>query len=141
MVQFVVGNEGKGKTRYLLEQANAAIKEASGNVVYLDKSSSKMYELNNRIRLIDLSKYPLKSSDEFIGFICGIISQDHDLEKMFLDSFIKLSHLDDDPDKTCDCIQQLKDISKKFSVDFVLSVSLDKEELSSDLYEDILISL
>ena len=88
MVQFVVGNEGKGKTRYLLEQANAAIKEASGNVVYLDKSSSKMYELNNRIRLSDLSKYPLKSSDEFIGFICGIISQDHDLEKVYADNFL-----------------------------------------------------
>lgn len=141
MVQLIVGKKGKGKTKYLLEKVNTEIKEAEGNFVYLDKSSKHMYELNNKVRLIDVSAFPLKNSDEFVGFVCGIISQDHDLEKMFLDSFIKLSHLDDDPDKTCDCIQQLKDISKKFSVDFVLSVSLDKEELSSDLYEDILISL
>ena len=39
------------------------------------------------------------------------------------------------------CIQQLKEISRKFEVDFIISVSLDKEELNSDLYEDILISL
>ena len=49
MVQFIVGNKGKGKTRYLLDQANQTIKEIPGNVVYLDKSSRKMYELNNRI--------------------------------------------------------------------------------------------
>lgn len=141
MVQLIVGKKGKGKTKYLLEKVNSEIKEAEGNFVYLDKSSKHMYELNNKIRLIDVSAFPLKNSDEFVGFVCGVISQDHDLEKMFLDSFIKLSHLDDDPEKTADCIQQLKDISKKFDVDFVLSVSLDKEELSSDLYDDILISL
>ena len=139
MVQFVVGNEGKGKTRYLLEQANTAIKEASGNVVYLDKSSSKMYELNNRIRLIDLSKYPLKSSDEFIGFICGIISQDHDLEKVYADNFIRLAKVSDD---TLDSvISEIDNISSLYNVDFILSISKDKEELSPALQEKVIEAL
>ena len=141
MVQLIVGRKGKGKTKYLLDKVNAEIKEANGNFVYLDKSSKHMYELNNKIRLIDVSAFPLTNSDEFVGFVCGVISQDHDLEKMFLDSFLKLSHLDEDPEKTADCIRQLEEISKKFDVDFVVSVSLDKEELSSELYDDILISL
>ncbi|MBQ9322474.1 MAG: twitching motility protein PilT [Eubacterium sp.] len=139
MVQFVVGNEGKGKTRYLLEQANAAIKEASGNVVYLDKSSSKMYELNNRIRLIDLSKYPLKSSDEFIGFICGIISQDHDLEKVYADNFIRVAKVSDE---TLDSvISEIDNISSLYNVDFTLSISKDKEELSPALQEKVIEAL
>ena len=141
MVQLIVGKKGKGKTKYLLEKVNADIKEANGNIVYLDKSSKHMYELNNKIRLIDVSSFPLKNSDEFVGFICGVISQDHDLEKMFLDSFMKLSHLEEDPEQISGCIQQLKEISRKFDVEFIISVSLDKEELGSDLYEDILISL
>lgn len=141
MVQLIVGKKGKGKTKYLLEKVNAEIKEANGNIVYLDKSSKHMYELNNKIRLIDVSSFPLKNSDEFVGFVCGVISQDHDLEKMFLDSFMKLSHLEEDPEQISGCIQQLKEISGKFDVDFIISVSLDKEELGSDLYEDILISL
>ena len=139
MVQFVVGNEGKGKTRYLLEQANAAIKEASGNVVYLDKSSSKMYELNNRIRLIDLSKYPLKSSDEFIGFICGIISQDRDLEKLYLDSFLKLAHLEGK--EIAETIDELNAISEKFGVDMIISISLDQEEIPESVKPYITIAL
>ena len=50
-----------------------------------------MYELNNKIRLIDVSGFELESSGEFIGFVYGILSQDHDLEQMYLDSFLKIS--------------------------------------------------
>ena len=71
---------------------NGAIKVAEGNIVYLDKSSKHMYELNNKIRLIDVSGYPIKNADEFIGFVCGIVSQDHDLQEMYLDSFLKMQN-------------------------------------------------
>ena len=75
MVQLIVGKKGKGKTKQLLDKVNGVIKTAEGNIVYLDKSTKHMYELNNKVRLIDVSAYPLNNSDEFIGFINGIISQ------------------------------------------------------------------
>ncbi len=53
--------------------ANAAIKGASGTVVYLDKSAQHMYELNNRIRLINVNEFPITHSEGFLGFICGIL--------------------------------------------------------------------
>ena len=93
MVQLIVGKKGKGKTKQLLDKVNGAIKVAEGNIVYLDKSSKHMYELNNKIRLIDVSGYPIKNADEFIGFVCGIVSQDHDLQEMYLDSFLKNAKL------------------------------------------------
>ena len=74
MVQIIAGKKGKGKTKHLLEKANAAIKTAHGTIVYLDKSSKHMYELNNRIRLINVNEYPITSSESFVGFVCGIIS-------------------------------------------------------------------
>ena len=46
MVQIIAGKKGKGKTKHLLDMANAAIKGANGTVVYLDKSAQHMYELN-----------------------------------------------------------------------------------------------
>ena len=141
MVQLIVGRKGKGKTKHLLDKANTEIKEATGNFVYLDKSSKHMYELNSKIRLIDVSAFPLKNSDEFVGFVCGVISRDHDIETMFLDGFMKLAHLDEDPTQISDCILQLKNIGELFQVNFVISVSLDKEELDSSLYDDILLAL
>ena len=73
MVRLIVGLKGKGKTRVILDKANDEIKMASGSVVYLDKSSKHMYELNNKIRLIDVSRFPIENSDQFIGFIYNTI--------------------------------------------------------------------
>ena len=100
-----------------------------------------MYELNNKVRLIDVSLFPLKNSDEFIGFICGILSQDHDLEQMYLDSFLRLSSLEEDRTLLTDCISQLENISKLFHVDFVLSISIDKDELDASLQEKVILAL
>ena len=94
MVELIVGKKGKGKTKVLLDKVNGAVKDANGSIVYLDKSTKHMYELNNKVRLIDVSGFPVKNADEFVGFICGILSQDHDLETMYLDSFLKLSCLE-----------------------------------------------
>ena len=96
MVQLIVGKKGKGKTKHLLDKVNNEILTASGNIVYLDKSTKHMYELNNKVRLIDVSSYLISDSDEFTGFVCGIISQDHDLEQMYFDSFLKIACIKDE---------------------------------------------
>ena len=141
MIQIIAGKKGKGKTKHLLDKVNAEVKEVHGNIVYLDKSSKHMYELNNKVRLIDTSEFGLSSSDGFIGFICGIISQDHDLEQMYLDSFLRLSRLEGNEGMIDDCVSQLENVSKLFHVDFVLSVSMDKEELSAGLQEKVILAL
>ena len=61
--------KGKGKTKHLLDKANAAITEAKGSIVYLDKSSKHMYELSNKIRLINVKGFDVTDSSGFIGFI------------------------------------------------------------------------
>ena len=94
MVELIVGKKGKGKTKVLLDKVNGAVKDASGSIVYLDKSTKHMYELNNKVRLIDVSGFPVKNADEFVGFICGILSQDHDLEQVYLDSFLTTAKLE-----------------------------------------------
>lgn len=139
MVQIIAGEKGKGKTKYLLDQANAAIKDSKGSIVYLDKSSKHMYELNNRIRLINVNEYAITSSEGFLGFICGIISQDHDLETMFLDSFLKLACLEgEDIGHTVDMLEK---IGEKYHVTFVLSVSMDKEQMPENAQADVTVAL
>lgn len=139
MIQIIAGKKGKGKTKYLLDKVNSEIKSAHGNIVYLDKSSKHMYELNNKVRLIDTSEFGLVNSDAFIGFLCGIISQDHDLEQMYLDSFLKIAKLED-ADIT-ETINELDAIGQKYNVSFVLSISLDKEELPENAQSKVIISL
>ena len=139
MVQIIAGRKGKGKTKFLLEKVNSAVKEAHGTIVYLDKNTQHMYDLSNRVRLIDVFKYPIHSYEAFLGFICGIISQDHDLEQMYFDSFLKIAVLEGKDISAV--IEKLDKMSDFFQVDFILSVSMDESELPEAVKDKIIVSL
>ena len=139
MVQIIAGKKGKGKTKHLLDRANSAVKNSKGSIVYLDKSSKHMYELSNKIRLINVNEYPITSSEGFIGFICGVISQDHDLEMMFFDSFLKLACLEGED--ISETIATLEKIGEKYHITFVLSVSEDAENIPGNTRANVVVSL
>ncbi len=127
MVQLIVGVKGEGKTKKMLDYVHDAMKTATGNIVYLDKSSQNIHELDNKVRLINVTEYPIRNTDQFLGFICGICSQDYDLEAMYLDGFLKIAKLEGQD--ISEALTELNQISDQFNVKIVLSVSLNKEEL------------
>ncbi len=139
MIQIISGVKGKGKTKYLIQKVNDAIKTSSGNIVYLDKNNKHMYELSNRIRLINVKDFPIDNYDSFLGFVCGLISQDHDLEAMYLDSFLSISLVTED--YVGYVLTQLEKISNSFNVDFIISISIDAENIPDEFKDKIVISL
>ena len=139
MIQLIVGKKGKGKTKHLLDKVNACVKEVTGNIVYLDKSTKHMFELNNKVRLINVTDYGIANSDEFVGFLLGILSQDHDLEQIYLDSFLEITCLEDA--NIGSTISKLEQIGEKYSIDFVLSISIDEAELSEELKSKVIVAL
>ncbi|MCI7105833.1 MAG: twitching motility protein PilT [Lachnobacterium sp.] len=140
MIEIICGEKGKGKTKELLGRVNNSIATVAGNVVYLDKSQKHMYELNNKARLINVADYPISNCDEFLGFICGIVSQDHDLEEMYLDSFLTIAFIESDED-ILKAIEKLDIISEKYKVRFILSVSKDKSALPECAKAKVVVSL
>ena len=140
MIEIIAGEKGKGKTKELLAKVNHSVAAASGNIVYLDKNQKHMYELNNKVRLINVMDYPIDNCDEFLGFLCGIVSQDHDLEEMYLDSFLTIAFAETD-DEIQHAIEKLDIISEKYNVKFILSVSRDESKLPECAKAKIVISL
>ena len=140
MIEIIAGEKGKGKTKELLAKVNHSVAAASGNIVYLDKSQKHMYELNNKVRLINVMDYPIDNCDEFLGFLCGIVSQDHDLEEMYLDSFLTIAFAETD-DEIQHAIEKLDIISEKYNVKFILSVTRDESKLPECAKAKIVISL
>ena len=139
MIEIISGEKGKGKTKELLAKVNSSVASASGNIVYLDKSQKHMYELNNKVRLINVMDYPVENCDEFLGFICGIVSQDHDLQEMYLDSFLTIANIEDG--QINHAIEKLDIISEKYNVKFVLSVSRNEADLPECAKAKIIVSL
>ena len=126
MIDIIAGAKGKGKTKILIQQVNDDIKLTKGTIVYLDKNNKHMYELSNQIRLIVVPEFNVTDTDMFLGFIAGIISQDHDLDKIYLDSFLTTACIKDNLDYA---VEKLDALSEKFGVSFVISASVDKENL------------
>ena len=58
---------------------------------------------------------------------------------MYLDSFLKVAKLEGED--ITECIGQLENICKLYDITFVLSVSLDKEELPESVQDKIIIAL
>lgn len=140
MIEIICGVKGKGKTKELLDKVNTSVTAANGSVVYLDKSQKHMYELNNKVRLINVMDYPITDCDEFLGFICGIVSQDNDLEEMYLDSFLTIASITTE-EELVKAIEKLDIISEKYKVRFVLSVSKDKADLPECAKAKVIVAL
>lgn len=142
MIKLIVGQKGKGKTKCLLENVNDAVKSAEGNVVFVDKSTKHMFELDKKVRLINVTEFPVESADSFVGFICGIVSQDHDLEQIYIDGFLKTAYLEGKEASVLEgTITKLDKLSKDYSVDICISLSMDEKDVPDGMKDKILISL
>lgn len=139
MLKLVIGSKGKGKTKFMLETANKEAQTSDGLVIYLDKNAKHIFELDKHIRLINVREYPVANLDVLIGFICGLISGNNDIEAIYFDSFMTLAGLEITDVK--DALNKLEILSDKLKVDFILSLSFDEEDLPEEYKEFSILSL
>ena len=132
MVSLIVGNKGTGKTKMMIDLANERSRSSDGRVVFVNKNHRLMYDLFHQIRVVCMEDYEeITNSDEYIGFLYGVISGDHDIEAIFIDSILK--HADVGKEDIPEFLARLKVISQQHDIDFVVSLSADLEELSEEV--------
>ncbi|MCR5704391.1 MAG: twitching motility protein PilT [Eubacterium sp.] len=137
MIKIICGEKGNGKTKEMLQRAEEVISNAGGDVIYVDKNSKHMYELNNKIRLVDITEYPVQSYDGFVGFVSGLLSGNHDIETVFFDSLLTISKSDGTTLPTLlNTLEKLSD-----GITFILSISLPETELPEAAKEKVIVSL
>lgn len=100
MIQIIYGKKGSGKSKKLLDMANAEVEKAHGNIVYLDDNSRCMYDLKHEIRFINTADYSINNPDKLYGFVCGILSRDFDIASIYIDGLKKMAKYDSDELKT-----------------------------------------
>ena len=131
MIQAVVGGKGTGKTKTLVNMANKALDETKGEIVFISGERRRMIELNHRIRLIQLRDFDIKDMDVFYGFLSGIIAQNYDIERIFIDGL--LEYLDEDLADIGDWISDITKISEKFNISFTISMNGDPDSVPTFL--------
>lgn len=140
MIEIVSGEKGKGKTKILLDRCNDDVKSINGSSIFVDKSSKHMYDLDSKVRLINITEFPIDTTDEFLGFLSGVISQNNDIEEIFLDSFLTIAFIDTN-NGLLSSLEKLEKISDCFNVKFIISISQKKEDLPSEVQSKVVVSL
>ncbi|MCL2493566.1 MAG: hypothetical protein FWF33_05950 [Clostridiales bacterium] len=132
LVSLIVGHKGTGKTKMMIDLANDRAAKSNGHVVFVNKNHRLMYDLIHEIRVVCMEDYEeITNSDEYIGFLYGIISSDHDIDAIFIDSILK--HANVNKEDIPEFLARLKVISEQHGIDFVVSLSADLDELSDEI--------
>ena len=127
MIQVIFGKKGSGKTKRILDMANASVKEAKGNVLFIDDDKSYTLSLKPQIRFIDASEYAVKGKAPFYGFLAGILAGNYDISVIYVDAFLKLVA------ELVDFFAQLERLVANAQCDLVISFSEDAENVPESI--------
>lgn len=127
MIKLVVGKKGSGKTKRLVEMANEAVKKSKGHVVFIDMDNSKMFQIDYRARFMHLNEYQLTNEMEFLGFLCGVVASNYDIENIYIDGLVKLSS--DGLESLEPFFDRLSKIEMKYNIGFVFGISWDDPDV------------
>lgn len=128
MIQILIGEKGEGKTKRLIDMSNEAGKLSDGHIVFIDDDNRHMYDLHYNIRFVDTTGFKMEDQRIFFGFICGILSQDGDIEKIYIDGLNNIVEYMTDDD-LFSFINELERLSAKANVDFIMTISRDKNTI------------
>lgn len=133
MVKLIVGTKGTGKTKTMIDLANDRVETAQGSVVFINKNHRLMYDLKHEIRVVCMEDYDeITNSDEYIGFVYGIVSMNHDIEAIFIDSILK--HTNVNTEDIPEFLARLNLISEENDIEFIVSLSTNFDDL--DIVQD-----
>ena len=132
MIRLLAGGKGSGKTKKLIDLANTAVKTTDGHIVFIDDDRRHIYDLHYDIRFVETLDFPLSNYREFVGFVCGILSQNSDICEIYVDGITNVIK-NIDSEGLIKLINKLEKLSESHSVDFIMSINLETEQLPCEL--------
>ena len=127
MIKIIYGAKGTGKTKMMIDAANAAVAEAKGHMIFITDNKRGMYDLEREIRFIDTSEYDVAGEAALCGFIKGVIAGNHDNEYVFIDGVVRIAGKP--VQEMAAFFYMLDKVSKTNNLVITVCVSAAKEEL------------
>ena len=131
MFTLIAGKEGSGKTKTLIELANTKVKSSSGNVIFIDDDHRHMLDLHHDLRFISMDETPVRTADEFFGFLCGLMSNNYDIETIYIDGLTKVVR--GDLDQIGQFVDRAKSYAEKHQIEIFSTINCEVEHLPESL--------
>ena len=127
MIKVIYGAKGTGKTKMMIDAANAAVAEAKGHMIFITDNKRGMSDLEREIRFIDTSEYDIAGEAALCGFIKGVIAGNHDNEYVFIDGVVRIAGKP--VQEMAAFFYMLDKVSKSNNLVITVCVSAAKEDL------------
>ena len=127
MIKIIYGAKGTGKTKMLIDAANAAVKEAKGHLIYISDTKRGMYDLERDVRFIDTSEYDVAGEVALCSFVKGVIAGNNDNEYVFIDGIVRIAGKP--AAEMASFFYMLEKVAEKNGITVTVTVSATKEEL------------
>lgn len=133
MITLLTGKKGSGKTKKLIELANAALETSKGCVVVIEKGLKLTYDISHAARLVDADAYKIQSADMLFGFVSGICAGNYDVTDILIDSTLKITGTE--AEVVEELVEKLKKLGEEANTNFVLSISAAEDEIPASVVE------
>ena len=125
MINLIPGKKGTGKTKVLVDAIEASVKNATGDVVCIERGMKLTYDLPHKVRLVDAEEYGINSYDAFYGFVAGVLAGNYDIQEIFVDGILRIGGRDYEAFGSM--IEKVAMLAKDIKI--VFTVSANPEEL------------
>ncbi|MBO5525501.1 MAG: hypothetical protein J5993_01995 [Clostridia bacterium] len=127
MITIIAGAKGSGKTKKIIDAANAAVGMAKGHLIFVTDTTRYMYDIDRNVRFINSSEYQVAGEDALCGFIKGVIAGNNDNEYIFIDGVARIAGKP--LDQMAGFFYMLERISEKNDLKVTMTISADVETL------------
>lgn len=126
MIQVFCAKRGSGKSKKLIEMANEGSINSKGDTVYIDDDSRRMMQLNKKIRFVDTEELDIVDCDSFYGLLCGVVSQNYDVENIYIDALSNI--INKNISESITLFRKIKEFSQKFNVNLFINLNCESLE-------------
>ncbi len=127
MIKVIYGSKGTGKTKMLIDAANAAVEKAKGHLIFITDTKRGMYDLERDVRFIDVTDYDIAGETALCGFVKGVIAGNNDNEYVYIDGVVRIAGKP--VSELAAFFYMLEKVSTTNNLTITVTVSAAKEEL------------
>lgn len=128
MIEFVYGAKGSGKTKKMIEMANAEVDNAKGNILFINDRDKYRVTVDTKIRFVNSDDFNIKGEEQLYGFISGVIAGNYDVDVVYIDNLLRILNANG-PEDIEGLLKKLDQIQKNQEIKFVLSLSCEESSV------------
>lgn len=133
MIRLIYGPKGTGKTQQIVSDANNAVANAKGNIVFITDRKFDTVRLDFNVKVIYTEDFKVNCAACFSGFLKGLLAGNSDIEYLFIDGLVRIVGNDDEALEKV--FAAIKTLEKEYGFTAEISISRTAETLPEVMKE------